>query len=153
MSDPAVSRWKQQGRVFLWRYVENTRNYPGWHLTADAVGARSLLELTSLMRAASWPSRTTIDLTRPTEAILKVPNNRDGEARWVGATRLCIRSAPELSPTHWDIRQVDDTVELRPGSEMLAQLDRGLHDILDGRGDYSMGGPPAELWFWRFPSP
>ena len=38
-------RWKQRGIISLWRYTENSRNYSGWHLTADAAGCASLLEL------------------------------------------------------------------------------------------------------------
>jgi hypothetical protein len=49
MPDPTVARWKQQGRVYLWRYKENRKNYPGWHFTADAVACNALLELFELM--------------------------------------------------------------------------------------------------------
>ena len=28
-----VNAWKQSGRVSLWRYTENERNYPGWGST------------------------------------------------------------------------------------------------------------------------
>ncbi len=31
-----IARWRQAGAIFLWRYEENVRNDPGWHLTADA---------------------------------------------------------------------------------------------------------------------
>ncbi len=43
MEDPAVAKWRQRGRVYLWQYQENTRNYPGWHMTADPEPFRYLL--------------------------------------------------------------------------------------------------------------
>jgi len=40
------------GRVSLWRYNLNERNYPGWNLDVDAAGCGSLLELIDAFTAA-----------------------------------------------------------------------------------------------------
>lgn len=40
-----ANAWKQSGRISIWRYTENERNYPGWNLdalAADGAGSRSI---------------------------------------------------------------------------------------------------------------
>src|SRR5512133_1596062 len=80
MPDSTVSKWKQSGLVYLWRYLENTRNYPGWHLKTDEAGRQSLLGLLQKMHAAKYSSRATVHLSAPTMRQLSVPNNRHGQA-------------------------------------------------------------------------
>lgn len=53
------------GRVSLWRYTENERNYPGWNLNADAAGCRSLLELLDALTITGAGGRT-VTVTQPT---------------------------------------------------------------------------------------
>jgi RHS repeat-associated protein len=37
------THWKQCGLVYLWHYVEKSRNYPGWHLALDSAGHVAIL--------------------------------------------------------------------------------------------------------------
>jgi hypothetical protein len=54
MSDPAVDRWKQQGRVSLWKHQQR---HADWNLTADDVACDGLLELLDRMKAGKSPSQ------------------------------------------------------------------------------------------------
>jgi hypothetical protein len=78
MADSRVESWKLAGNVWLWRYGQNTKNYPGWNLAADETGWNSLFELIRRMAASPWACRREISVTKPTACILAVPNNPGG---------------------------------------------------------------------------
>lgn len=142
----AFGAWKPSGTVSLWRYTVNTRNYPGWHLNADATGCRSLLDLLDAL-ATEPGSYRTIPLRPPSETQLEVPNNR--RAPLVTATKLQL--ALSDMPTQWRFPPDHDPASLTIGSDWLAPLRKGLLDITQGRGDYSIGNEGNEsqrLWFW-----
>src|SRR5438105_1048742 len=95
MTPSPVQAWKQRGLVFLWRYLENERNYPGWHFTADDLGATSFCELLRAMGSFAVPSHRTLVVTPPTTSVLAVPNNRNGAAPWVAPDKWRIAHLPE----------------------------------------------------------
>ena len=66
MADTTVAKWKQNGKIFLWTYLENKKNYPGWQFSADLVGANSLLQLFDKMTNANWSSFKDIYISKPT---------------------------------------------------------------------------------------
>ena len=74
-----ANAWKQSGRISLWRYTENQRNFPGWHLNGDADGCQSLLALLDALAADGEGSRT-VAIIAPTKTQLSVPNNKAGLA-------------------------------------------------------------------------
>lgn len=142
-----ANSWTQSGRISLWRYTENERNFPGWHLNADAAGCQSLLALLEALAADGAGSRT-IAVTAPTKAQLGVPNNKRGLAAWVAPDKLRVT----LSPTaeEWSFPAELDPAVMTVGSGWLAQLREGIAGIPEGRGDYSIGDRKGShsLWFW-----
>jgi len=141
-------QWTCSGRISLWRYTGNERNFPGWHLNADPAGCGCLLALLALLPGDDAPYRT-IALTPPTAAQLSVPNNRHGIAAWVAPTRLRVRLADE--PSLWAFPADLEPGTMTIGSHWIAPLRRGIDDIANGRGDYSIGGRGEDslpLWFW-----
>lgn len=92
-----VNTWRQSGRVSLWRYTENERNYPGWNLNADAAGCRSLLELLDALTITGAGGRM-VTVTQPTSEQLRVPNNRGGAAAWLAPENGTSRSHPIPPP-------------------------------------------------------
>jgi hypothetical protein len=78
MSDPRVESWKQSGRLYLWRYGQNTKNYPGWNLASDETGWQSISDLLERMAESTRDSRREISVAAPTALTLSVPNNRAG---------------------------------------------------------------------------
>jgi hypothetical protein len=71
-----------QGRIALWRYRENRRKYPGYHMTCDDMGARWLGRQ---LHAHPLRKPITIALSPVTQEILRVPANWSaavGFAEW-----------------------------------------------------------------------
>lgn len=140
--------WKQSGRISLWRYTENQRNYPGWHLNADDAGCQSFAALLEALATDGCGSRT-LALTSPTKAELRVPNNRGGFADWLAPTKL--RVDLSQAPTDWVFPSDLDPATISIGTAWLDPLREGLAGIPKGKGDYSIGNcknGSLQLWFW-----
>lgn len=141
--------WKQSGTVSLWHYTENERNYPGWHLTADAAGCASLVALIDALAADGISASRTVDITPPSKAQLGVPNNKSGLAAWRAPSKF--RISFSATPAEWLFPLDLDPAVVTVGSDWLAPLREGILGIPRGHGDYSIG--PAgkgnsRLWFW-----
>lgn len=139
--DPTFAR---KMRICVWRYLDNIRNYPGYHLSADAEGCQELRKRLGGIRESA-----TFVLTLPDAAVLSVPNNQDGRARCFGGRTLKVRTTPALDPGtfHWD--EQDATFILTISREQIARLLAGVADIERGVGDYSIRGDSDQaLWFW-----
>jgi hypothetical protein len=150
-----VNSWRQRGAIYLWRYSDNARNYPGWHMHADEAGGLAMLELLAALATSSAVVHRTIQLSVPTPAVLAVPNNQGGQARWWAPSRWQIAFDPTLdTSSQWSF-PAHDPAHLRIGPTFLSQLERGVSGLLAGEGDYSIGlrestapSESAELWFW-----
>ena len=141
-----ANSWHQSGSVSLWRYTENERNYPGWHLNADEAGCRSLVALLEALVADGGGSRT-LKLSAPTESQLRVPNNRSGRAAWVSPEKL--RVVLSSSPGEWTFPAEMAPAALTLGSSWLDPIRTGIEGIAKGSGDFSIGGARGlPLWFW-----
>ncbi len=148
--DDAVKRWTLQGHVYLWRYQGvGVRHYPGWHLTADAPGCTSMLELIDLMHASPFAGRASVPLTAPGDRELSVPNA--GLPHTAAASFELYHSPTKVPPAHWRLVADDGRVRLEAGREALAEVRRGIADVARHEGDYSIGADGQELWFWWFP--
>lgn len=135
------------GTVSLWRYLDNARNYPGWHLTADAAGCAALLALLDALGAEGAGAARTLALTAPGAAQRAVPNNR--AARWEAATTLRLTVDAAADAWHWEGDGAH--VLLRCGRTGLAGVRQGVADIAAGRGDHACGRGAQALWFWWWP--
>jgi hypothetical protein len=149
-----VNSWRPGGRVYLWRYRDNTQNYPGWHLSADREGGLSLLALLALFEVTAESAHSTVPLSEPTPDVLTVPNNQDGRARVWAPTKWRIAYEPQ-APDLWVFPHSTDPAILTLGSTYLPLLVRGVSDLTSGSGDYCIASEfreaPAEsreLWFW-----
>ena len=137
--------WKQAGSVWLWRYMEHARHYPGWHFTADQEGGRSLLALFDLLEAANDVSRhRTVQVAQLTPDILAVPDNRSARAMSPVRWRLRYAQAPEA----WKFAEQDDTLELTLGLQGMRDLRHWVAAVLRGEGDFCIGPDSDRLWFW-----
>lgn len=142
-----ANSWKQSGRISLWRYTENERNFPGWHLSADAAGCQSLLALLEAL-AADRAGFRTVAITVPTKPQLCVPNNKGGQAAWLAPNKLRVTFSP--APEEWCFPSTLDPAAITVGSAWVGRLQEGITGILKGQGDYSIGGDRGSLplWFW-----
>lgn len=149
MPDDNVNKWKQEGRLYLWRYIENTRNYPGWHLTADDTCCHSLVDLIERMLTARWSSHKSLVVTPPTKEVLSVPNNRGGEAGWKAVRILTLKYPKDkVRDDHFSLEENGDEIILSAGRENLKLLNEWMLRISKGEGDYAIQIGETHLWFW-----
>lgn len=144
-----VNSWKQSGNISLWRYTENQRNYPDWHLNADTNGCASLIALLDVLTEEGPDAYRTVKVTPPNQAQLAVPNNHSGRAAWQAPEKL--RLSLSTDDAAWIFPSQSNPAILVIGSDWLAPLRKGIKDILFGRGDYSIGNNSDDnlrLWFW-----
>lgn len=141
--------WQQSGSVMLWRYTENQRNFPGWHLTADPPGCASLIALLDAFAADGTPISRTLTVTAPTQATLAVPNNRSAAPVVPAKLRISFSQ----TATGWSFPQSINPAELSVGADWLPVLRQAIAGIPRGKGDYSIGPPDSgSLWLWWQPA-
>ena len=148
MADPDIERWKQYGIISAWHYVDFPKNYCGYHLTADSDGCAFLLGLFERFRSASFPARKLLTLSPPSQQMLAVPNCHVSH---VSMRNIEFRSLRDYSPEHWAVTASDGKISIEVGCTRLADLEKGIHDILNGDGDWPLGSERDSLWFWWRP--
>ncbi len=140
-------RWRQRGTMSMWRYLENTRNYPGWHFSADDAGCASMLALLDVLFLDPAGTTRTLQLTAPSEEVLSVPNNRGASVE--GPVSLRVSHAVDPEALSWS--QEGDRLVLEIGQQRAPMLRKGIADVAAGYGDYSIATIPLPLWFWWWP--
>lgn len=149
MSDEIVKHWKQNGSLYLWRYLENTRNYPGWHLSANNLFCESFTDLFKKMLSAKWSSQKLLLITPPNEKILRVPNNHGGKARWYSAKSLLLNYPKnKVDDDYFSLEEIEGKITIYVGTRKLELLNDCISNISKGKGDYSIESDDSQLWFW-----
>ena len=147
--------------VWCWKYRENVKNYPGLHLTATADACDALLRCLQTLRQEGHGAERSVPLR---------PLAKADEAKITGGQpyvsfstlRLIYRDAtPELRRLH--VCEAAEVALIEFTEEALHRLRRGIEDVKEGHGDYSIGPPnvrkelralgekdraSASLWFW-----
>ncbi|MGS1079888.1 hypothetical protein [Pseudoxanthomonas beigongshangi] len=141
----ATHTWRQSGRISLWRYTENERNYPGWHFNADAAGCHSLVALLDALSRDGEGTRT-VSISAPTNDQLRVPNNKSGLAAWQAPDKLKVILSAR--PDDWSFPPAIEPAVVTLGTSWLAPLSEGIQGIAKGRGDHAIGSKDHHLWFW-----
>jgi hypothetical protein len=138
-------------RIHFWRYRENTRNYPGYHLTADADGCAHLSTVLSAHEAARRPMSTSLALAPLTPEVLSVPGNSRGNATVVALASLDLVTDPSYPDERFIVSDNGSTCRLELSRDQAGCVLEGVADILRGKGDYCIGGDGDHVvWFWWF---
>jgi hypothetical protein len=145
-----VSEWVQEGRLYVWRYLDPRPGWRGWHFTADPAGCRSVRNLLDRMQGGG-PSHRTLRLERVTEEILSVPNyGRNSAGRYV---RLRIAYRPECEALQ--LSAEDDLLVMTVGGRRLRKLSAAFAEVETGGGDFGIhtsDDREAASWmFWWMP--
>ena len=137
-------RWKQSGRVYLWRYLERER-YPDWHMSLDEAALESLGSLFRFLDEDGTRCHRTFTISSPTDAILRVPNYQGGEARcaYPKKLRLYFDPAAEMG---WDLAESGDPLQWQLGQSGLAEVVAFFADPPSYWDGY-FGEDPG-LWWW-----
>jgi hypothetical protein len=158
MADPRVEGWRQAGNLWLWRYRQSTRNYPGWNLAADPMGWESLRDLLGRMVDSPWACRREISLSKPTARILAVPNNPGGSEGLESPPCLRLDVARgRVGDRHWRLESDPQRVALQVGPSKLAELRAAVASMPSTGGDFAIGSDDrtawkeTSLWLWLVP--
>ncbi|MCV6622880.1 MAG: hypothetical protein OIF51_14140 [Cellvibrionaceae bacterium] len=134
------NQWNQKGKIYLWSYEGNPKNYSGWHLHCDKDGAASLAELISSFSNVSEACHRTVVLSRPNEQQLRVPNC---SAKAMSDKKLVVSKQGK-----WGIESKDGKTYFCFDAEHLSKLVDAILGIPDGKGDFNIGTKGNWLWFW-----
>jgi len=143
-----VNLWKQSGQVFFWRYLENVRNYPGWHLVVDAAGRQSLVDLFEAMVVEHAPTTRTIHVTTPTTAVLSIPANRRSGVHHPEKIRLTFDPRDKEA---WSLAEQASEAALVFGDSAATVLLGGLREPVRVFDTIFLKDP--DLWFWGIAPP
>lgn len=152
MGTPIIEKWKQQGDIWIWRYIIQSKNYAGLHFTADSAACKSFKHLIRLMKEAQWPS-TKILLISAKPFI--DPTGYGYKKTVLKTIKIKYRKnlvAEDHWQIDWDGTKRNPTLSL--GAKKLNELEKGVSDVEKGYGDYSIGPveksylPDMSLWFW-----
>jgi len=143
----SVHNWQSSGSFYLWRYLENSRNYPGWHFAADQNGSVALKRLLVALNKDKKSQFRTAPLSSPKTGVLGIPNNqlRGKPARL--ETREKVRFTYRSGePDAWGISVQNDYLDWSFGENtsqlIVSVLDDPLHHF-----DATFGRSPA-VWWW-----
>ena len=137
--------------IHLWRYRENKRNYPGYHLTADQDGCKVLENELLKLENTSNTSSINIELSPVTQKILDVPNNKAGNPTVVSLKELHLKVDPSYSEGFFEFSESHPKCFLNLSKEQAGCILKGVKDIFSGEGDYCIGGDDDHvLWFWWY---
>lgn len=145
-----IEKLKISGHVYIWRYSDNDKNYPGWNLTVDNMASEEISNLLDLMSKCEWTTSKKIFAQRPTDNEVSVPNNRRGDASWTTKEKITITHKTSESPDFWALIDKEDELEIRFGKQKLMELKSAIESIPTGKGDFSMADRQDEniLTFW-----
>jgi hypothetical protein len=156
-----VERYLKNLRAWAWEYLENRRNYAGFHFTADRPSCEALIQCLETLVATGPDNHRTIPLRALDPA---------DEAKISGGQRY--RSLETLRLEYVDVseplqqmlvRREASRLLIRFTSLRLPDLRAGFQDVLAGTGDYSISPfrdkdkgwtlgasdhESAPLWFW-----
>ena len=133
-----IAKQNIKGKIYAWKYLENSRNYPGWNFTVDKNGCESLLELLDLMKLCEWSSKKEIYTSIPTEKQIKVPNNQRGLAKWKSVSKLILSSKKGDEKNHWKVIENGNEIEIQFGEDKLIEFEKAIIGIPKGEGDFAI---------------
>lgn len=140
--------------VMLWRYRENRRNYPGYHLTANQAGCDVLRATFQSLAGATTHLEKILPLASLTQAVLGVPNNRAGNATVICFQRWLLASGPDFEGPYFVFGETETQCRLVLSREQCIRVCEGIEEMRRGRGDFSVGARAQQvLWLWWHPSP
>jgi hypothetical protein len=142
-SRSVLDSWKQAGRLFFWRFTENTRNFPGWHFMVDRAASTSIAALLRSMAQSESPCYRTVVVSLPTAEVLSVPNNRN--AQCVAPERLRLELTLS-SASAWALVEDGAVVHWTLGVDRMREAAKVFADPAK-YFDSTIGQEPV-LWSW-----
>ena len=143
-----INKFKHKGRVFIWKFSPDNKNYPGWNFTSDLEGCYSLIELLELMQASPFPSKKLIPTNPVTLSQVKAVTG----SKSYKSARLLALDYRKGQPEFWQTDQDPEKLKISFGDRELEFLQTALQRIIKGEGDFAIGNSNDEyqVYFWWF---
>lgn len=125
--DSSITKLKQTGTIYFWKFKDNLRNYPGWNISFDQDGADFLLGLLALMDCSEWSAKKSLHISEPNHKLLVTINNRGGNASWSFVKRLDLQLKKGETDL-WSITEQNYQLSLSFGSGKLVELRNTIAD-------------------------
>ena len=142
-----VAEWRQEGRIFVWRYPKRSKHAGEWHFTGDPAGCRSLRNLFDRMAGGSAGHRT-LQLGQVTPAISAVPNFGEPKTDRFASMRIVFR--PDANDLV--VEEDGDRLILTFGNKRIRPLRAAFAEVEIGTGDFGIAPSDdrkAEAWWFR----
>ncbi len=134
-------------KVYLWRYLENEKNFPGHHIAGDEEGVVAMARQLRALQSGT----ASFELSPPTPEVLSVPNNLDGNAHFESYDRIVVEVVPTSNKNrkHFVAKPDAPAILFEASRAQVETFAKGIQGTKDGDIDFSMGGRPEnQLWFW-----
>jgi hypothetical protein len=134
-------------KICIWRYLENDKNYPGYHISVDSEGAEAIA------RVLCDPDREQVSfkLSSPTSIELAVPNNMGGDARFESFAALSIKTIPTSNKSRklFTVYSHFPALNIEGSRDQLKTFAKHIRRCVEGYIDYSWGtGKENRFTFW-----
>ncbi len=127
--EQSIERIKKEGKIYVWKYTENTRNYPGWNISFDNEGFDFLIKLLKLMKDSQWPSKKLIHTDPPIKEVLSGVNNLGGKAGWRTIKQLSLQYKKNSPETNlWRLTEENQVLVISIGFNMLVEFIKAIRD-------------------------
>ena len=140
--EKAIEKFKFKGKVAIWKFTENSKNYSGWNICFDKTGKSSLLGLLQKMNDSEWPSKKQINLCHPLDL-------NQGWIENVGEYQVAeeVILSHRKSPHKWHLKSADNKLKITFGMHKLDELREGIEKEIF---DEAIAGEedPNTLNFW-----
>lgn len=116
--DTEINKYKIVGQITFWKFIENSKNYPGWNICTDDKGRNSLISLFEKMGKSEYPSKKEIKLNTPIEL----------NQSWIktnGTYKVAntvVFSNNKFSPDLWELQVDDSRLIINLGHNKLVEL-------------------------------
>lgn len=140
-----IQKYKIEGKIAVWKFIENSKNYPGWNICFDDHVRNSIITLLEKMNNSEWPSKKEIKLTNPLEL------NQDwikNNGSFSVAHSLIISNRKEPSDL-WEMSGNDSELTITFGSSKLNELKEGISkQLFDEAISGNQDSETNILYFW-----
>jgi hypothetical protein len=146
--DSQFAKFKFNGQLFLWKYRDNIRNYPGWNISLDPAGCDSFLSLLDLMEQSEYSSLVSFFVNEPSQEHLNIANRG---ARYKICKRIKLNHKKQPDDL-WHMNESTSALTITFGLPKLQELKESIEKVQSGDGDFAITEKKESeeniLYFW-----
>ena len=146
-----LNDWKHDGETFMWRFLDASKGYQGWHLAIDSRGALAIKELFQIFDSLNYEGYRTVSIKEPTEKIVSIPGSKSKVEKISKIKISYIYGSPE----NYQLVNISGVASLEVGAVAMAKIITGLDRLIQGETDFYINPCIGEksladgFWFWN----